>query len=331
MEKLEEIFSDVNNVKIKYRSKIKLPKKIQFGTEIEFENANYHSVSLDLQKCKSLSNWTLKGDVSVTTYYKGSCGGEVVSPILHDTRIAWNELKDACLLIRQDFGISTGRSGAHIHIDSSILNDKDEYILNFIKMWALYEHVIYLFSYGTSNTPRKVLPLYASPLASNICNFLLDYYSKKDWYNYLLDNGTIKKSTNLYYLFSSLTYTKGIINYGFNFHHCQGTDDSELNTIEIRCPNGTLDNVIWQNNINFFTKLLLYCASDSFDKELINKKLCNFEPKALNDYSDIYFEDAIELTNLIFDDELDKMYFLKQYLKMDKYNFEIVKKKALKR
>ena len=57
----------------------------------------------------------------------------------------------------------------------------------------------------------------------------------------------------------------------------------------------------------------------------------NYEVKKLEQYSDIYLDDAIELSDLIFDNELDKMYFLKQYLKINKYNFEAIKQKALKR
>ena len=38
-------------------------------------------------------------------------------------------------------------------------------------------------------------------------------------------------------------------------------------TIEFRSSNGTLNEIIWQNNVNFFTKMLLSCASDNFDIE----------------------------------------------------------------
>ena len=46
----------------------------------------------------------LKDKVSVTSIYNGiDHGGEVTSPILHDNKKAWSDLKTACLLIRHNF------------------------------------------------------------------------------------------------------------------------------------------------------------------------------------------------------------------------------------
>lgn len=332
MKNSERICEIVRDIKVEYRQKIGLPKDVKFGTEIEFESAIYHNVYVALQSIKKVNKWLLKRDESVAMVYNGEdCGGEVVSPILHDTKTAWSDLKTACTLIKKQRGYAHKSSGAHIHIDSGILKDQEEYILNFIKLWMLYEHVIYRFVYGELTTPRRSLPLYAAPVMPYIYEFLLEYSNNPDKIYQCLNNQTIHKNCKLYYLLSQYIKDPNALNNGINFGHCNGLNSKELNTIEFRCPNGTLNHIVWQNNVNLFTKLLLYCTKSDFDIEFINKKIQDYTYKRLEQYSDIYLDDAIELANLVFDNELDKMYFLKQYLQIYEYNFKTIKEKALKR
>ena len=92
---------------------------------------------------------------------------------------------------------------------------------------------------------------------------------------------------------------------------------SSGNTIEFRCPNGTLNSVIWQNNVNFFTKLLLYCRSEKFNNDIVfqRKRINSNEYNSLIYYDEIFLDQALELCDMIFDNNLDKLYFLRQYLK----------------
>ena len=90
----------------------------------------------------------------------------------------------------------------------------------------------------------------------------------------------------------------------------------EGNTIEFSCPNGTLNEVIWQNNLNFFLSLMNY-ANDSYNnvdwEYYVNKGNDNIESDY--DYSELYLKDALELADLIFKTNQDKIDFLKQYVK----------------
>ena len=265
MKNEEKICKDITDVEIKYREKINLPKEVKFGTEIEFEEANYDDVSAALQNKKKLEKWLLKKDISVYKLYSGKeYGGEVISPILHDTKKAWKELKSACNLIKKERGYAFQRSGAHIHVDSGILKDNESYIFNFIKLWMAYEHVIYRFAYGNTDKPRKTLYKHASPIAPYIHEFLLEYNYNKDKIYKRLNGLKLEKECKTYYLLCLHIKNINVLNDGLNFGHCKGIESDEINTIEIRCPNGTLNHITWQNNINFFTKMLVYCASDNF-------------------------------------------------------------------
>ena len=133
--------------------------------------------------------------------------------------------------------------------------------------------------------------------------------------------------------FANLEYLKGLsevslkdvirtLDYGkycaVNLNHVVNPDRFITgNTIEFRCPNGTLDATIWQNNVNLFTKLLRYATSKDFDEDTINRRWEQIKDKFtdLRWYDEIYLSQALELCDLIFDNNLDKVYFLKQYLK----------------
>ena len=94
--------------------------------------------------------------------------------------------------------------------------------------------------------------------------------------------------------------------------------ERERNTIEFRSPNGTFDPVVWQNNVNFLVKLMLYCKSDKFNSELIDSKINLMKDGMIfsfDKYSRIYMDQAIELCDLMFDNNEDKIYFLRQYIK----------------
>ena len=114
------------------------------------------------------------------------------------------------------------------------------------------------------------------------------------------------------------------VNFG-NVYVGNYNDFAEDNTIEFRCPNGTLNPVVWQNNVNLFVNLLKYSKDLSFDDDIVQKRhLINLDKfLELKWYNEIYLEQALELCDMIFNNNLDKIYFLKQYLK----SFQVSKNK----
>lgn len=92
------------------------------------------------------------------------------------------------------------------------------------------------------------------------------------------------------------------------------------NTVENRIYNGTIEEIIIQNNINTSTKMILAPTKGLIDEEYLDYKI---EKLMKNDwlseidqsYYRIKMQDALEFVDFTFDNNLDKAYFLKQYLK----------------
>lgn len=292
----------INNYYLKLRSTLgeKEQSSVTFGLEIECEYANVSRILNKITKSK-LCSWIVKSDLSLQS------GAEINSPILYDTISTWDELKKVCNILNQYAKIGS-YSGGHIHIGAQFLGNKSSSWLNFIKLWSVYENVIYRFVYGNYLTPRLSMLCFARPIGEK---FFDDY--------------KVLSKLNDIDILTITNYVSQSRNQAVNF--CNVCDPLKLkdgNTIEFRCPNGTFSPVIWQNNVNLFINMLKYSKSSGFDEDIVNKRheetvlkyvKCRLNKEKLHLYQEIYLPQALELCDMIFSNNLDKIYFLRQYIK----------------
>lgn len=66
-----------------------------------------------------------------------------------------------------------------------------------------------------------------------------------------------------------------------------------------------------------FIKFLDYSKNKEFNKDIAEKRIRNKENSYYNIalYDEIYLDQALKLEDILFDNNLDKVYFLRQYLK----------------
>ena len=295
---LQELIILIDEYKIELRNTLNLNKNITFGLELEAEHANINKIDKKINLYFPNKRWKTNSDGSLIK------GVEINSPILTDTKITWLNLDKICSILSSLATIDKN-SGGHIHVGSQIIGNNKEAWLNFIKTWSIYENIIFRFVYGEYFTYRPSLVRYASPVY-------------KDF------KGKYEKLKNTNFNLSEFIHDLSFERYqAINFDNVS-LDQTEkikvMNTIEFRCPNGTLNPAIWQNNVNFFTKFLLYCTSSNFNNELIeqryqinNNNFYKFDWRQW--YNEINLEQSLELCDMMFSNNLDKINFLKQYLK----------------
>lgn len=276
---LEYLLSLINMYKLTLRDKINVSLIESFGLEIECENARWDKIARRIE-----SEWELTDDMSLLE------GAEIKSPILTDTEENWLALKRICSMLSK-YSIVGQNSGGHVHIGVQALGNDLKSLINFLKLWAVYEPIIYRFSYGEFLGPRPGLKDTAKSVQVdfiNLCSFCEEEnVSEKELIHYLSDDKY-----------------KAV-----NFKHY-----NTFRTLEFRCPNATLNPVIWQNNVNLFVKMMNYAKRSDFNNQLFDtkRKRIFIDCKKPNE---IYVDDALEFADLIFDNNLDKIYFLRQYLK----------------
>ncbi len=276
---LEYLLKLIIDYKLSLRNKLDIDERETFGLEIECENANWEKIRKEVPQ-----NWTLEEDKSLYN------GAEIKSPILTDNKNNWDMLKNVCDMLSKYSNIGL-QAGGHVHVDTKALQNKIDSLVNFMKLWGAYEDVIFRFGYGEFIGPRPLLISFARPIKNDFANL--------SWY---YETGELKMQELLHYL-SEQKYV------AVNFKHYHN-----FKTLEFRSPNGSLNPVIWQNNVNLFVKMLLYSSSSRYDKDKIAKKLDTIFISEETDKK-VCIEDALEFVDLVFNNNLDKIYFLRQYIK----------------
>jgi len=294
---------------LKLRDKLNISSDITFGLEIEFEEAMCDIIGEKLDEAFPLGEWCMVTDGSLSN------GAEINSPVLRDSEKTWMDLCKVCEIVDL-YAYVMDNTSAHIHIGTQILGNNPRYWRNFAILWATYENVIFRFLNGEFISPRSEIVKYASPVS-------LDYIQKMDR---IEDRAKMINASNMFRLFDTgdedIKYRR---RKSVNFTNVSKLEpykyntEIDMNTVEFRSANGTFNPVIWQNNVNLITKLMLYCKSDKFNEDIINKRMRQIKidgiPSSINKYSRIYMDQAIELADMIFDNNLDKVYFLRQYVK----------------
>ena len=296
---LLELLILINQYYPELRDNLGLAEDLTFGLELEFE----HSKRAIIEELiiPTYKGWTVKGDCTLDE------GTEITSPILKDRKEAWQDLNNICQIV-QNYGSIDENSGGHIHIGAHIFDNDYQKWLNFITMWATYENIIFRFSYGKYLNGRKDLNKFARAIAEKYYCFLTNEEELQNKTPEQLKNKVNYGKYSAVNLNKVASFTKVVTN----------------STIEFRSPNGSLDAIIWQNNVNLFAKLLMYCKSDQYNDEIVQRRLQKVKDnyQEIELYNEIYLEQAIELCDLIFTSNRDKIDFLEQYLKEFQISYE---------
>ena len=313
----QEFINELLKYKLKLRSSLNVNLGLTFGLEIEFENIkcnieNFIELFNKLDLCKGniielyhdTHLWTLTDDKSLTN------GKEIRSPILIDNFKYWADLTKVCAFVKKYANIGEHCAG-HIHVGSQILYNSKDALLNLLLLWGVYENIFYRYGFNEYLNMNPLIK-YSKPSSS----LYLDVY-----------NRLINLDCNLEKVLYELPGRLNAINFSITTFVSDYKRIAYKDTIEFRSPNGTLDPVIWQNNVNTFIKLLLTCINNKFDMDIVLKRqkdLVKSEDR-LN-YNKINLNQALELSDIIFDNNLDKLYFLRQYIKNNEMSNEPMKR-----
>ena len=311
----KQLATQISSFYIPYRDFLNLPLDLTFGVEIEYENLDRSIVDDYINK--KLDCWLSKTDGSLVN------GGEINSPILYDEKKYWLELKKICSFLKEHNANTCQNAGGHVHIGAQILGEECATWRKFIKIYTIYENILFRFAYGEKLGPRKKMYVHANPIAETLISKMWRFNRSKS----IIELGQEYPSE-----------TKRI---ALNLNHVlfENMQEMENNTIEFRFPNATVEASIWQNNINTFAKMILAAKSNNIDEEYLDKLLkeedymllsLNSKKELLAKYNGICFNQAIQFADLIFDNNLDKTLFLRQYVKSFEKSNECIRSRAFK-
>lgn len=285
---INNLLNETLEMDLKYRSKLSMSSKVLFGTEIEFILPEKKEKDIRSYIKNECNNYGIEIEPACYGFEETYVPLEIKTPKLTNKNMNLLELKNVFEYLYNNKAKINLYSSNHIHYDIKVLKDKYKYYERFLKFFTIYEPIIYIFSCGELNYLRNKINTYAKEIGKDykICD-------KYDKYK------NIKKLKTKY----------GLKEHAIRF--------SAFNTIEIRTPMGTLNPAINQNYILFFYKIFEYITSNRYDERLINDKFNKLNrPSILTEYKNINISEVLELCDLLYDNNLDKIYFLKQCLKL---------------
>lgn len=295
------LLEHIEKFELPYDQKINIGKQFQYGTEIEFARADLEDIYEDIKNSyegnipEYSKDWFVTTDESITV--NNEYGGEVQSPISYNTPDEWEKLIEICDILKENGALINDECSIHLHIDFDRLGLTREQAYRLLKLWAVYEDVIYKFAMGESDHLRSYIDTYAYPIRNDII--------KDKGYGLLKNVLEYNKKHKAIQLVDFARRLAG--------KNCM------LPTIEFRIANGTLNPKIIQNITRFFCQLvnstleenplLDYYVNKHFDKLEINYN------DLVESYEELNFDKALELVDIIGLTNHDKLCFLKQYLK----------------
>ena len=294
MYNLDYLKRNLPDLNLIYDENYELPQNASCGFEIEFVNGSYSEVEKNIKNYNENNNiqkgWFIYRDTSVWDY-PSNTGGEVVSPIIKENKLIWSNLETICNMIKKEKGTTDKRTAGHINIGLQTF-ENEQNLNNLLLIWSAYEDIIIKFFAG-----EFILPNFNNPFAPD-CRQEFKYAN----FNFL----------TVYENRENILATKL---FGFCLDSCQKYFRFEKNNrIEFRSIRGSLEEEIWQNNLNFILNLIK--TSKNISKEELNYiKIKYIDTNEYLIEKPLKPEKAIEFANLIFENEKDQLYFLKQYFK----------------
>lgn len=256
-----------------YRYSLGLDEKYKFGTEIEFKNVHlielyemYNQKHLPVDymmhhKSKtpgpSFDRWVLDVDFSVTEM-KGfqHIGGELSSKILQDYTRNWIELQKICQVLREAGARTNGSCSNHITVNLSAVGNIKRFFEYLTRIIVVYETEIETFYQGEYPRVRGTRDDYAQDMALRLSRCVKD-----------IDFSSPRFMGRLIHDYDCFIFRDAISLCKFPKEHL----------MEVRYPNGTVNEEVIQNNINFTMKLIDAIANGKFNLAYLDRQIDKFD------------------------------------------------------
>lgn len=341
---LISLFRKINETPLSFRNRLYLPDYVSFGNEIEVNDMPLDKTVLLVELFNDVFDLFNKNRYVV--HQEETADAEIITPILTDTTTNWSVFSEMYSLLSDSGATLAGNTSSHLHIGTHKINTPEKLSL-LLKTLVVFEPIIFKFGYGEDTEPRIFLraredrSIFSPMMTPKRVATFTDSLDKYNYRNPGEMNGRFRD-----FVASELRF-RPVFNFrDFDFNKLQygiaGDLPSSADHFEVRCFNGTLKPEIAQNNINLITKIVVAVVEGNIDKDYINaeykrykKKRYNFDRfcamldteeeiaqynRLLDGFNKVKMEKALKLADMIFDNELDKYYFLKQYLKL--FNLE---------
>lgn len=285
-----------------YRNMLNIDDEMKFGTELEFVSSNKNDLIKMLKtinhKYNLTDNYSITDNNKIYNMFTNDKVFEIKSPVLNNDINHFSSLKAICDALEELKVKTSNQKGMHVHVNLSSFDEETEYLFTFLKLFSIYEHIIFRFSFGEERTSNINVSSYSREISNILYSYLIRKNLSSDFYENINELRTLLKCKS----------------YALNFH--KKDDSVKEDTIEMRTFNSVINPVIVQNNINLLLNMITRITYSELDRDLLDYRFKNYDKGfyVRENYSEEHLDDAIEFSDLMFESETDKDYFLRQYL-----------------
>ena len=270
--RVEEILKEMQKQNTQDKRRVKLPKDMTIGIEIEAEGELSNLLYGYLGKFPA--GWDRKPDSSLAN------GIEISSPIIkgNNKRTPYN-IRKMCNFMKLMGLEATDRCGGHVHIGANYLNNKKAWE-NLTEIWTNTEELLFIISNKEGEVPRIGFEKYARPISKKI------------------EKELNRKSVELKSQKDVQLFIKHAQDGKWHSINFKNIGDKDKNTIEFRLANGTLDENTWVENINLYGGIVKAAKDLSIIQEKNKEELSSEDMSKLDCLEIIKNEEASEIEKL---------------------------------
>ncbi|MBQ3475532.1 MAG: amidoligase family protein [Bacilli bacterium] len=305
-QELHALLDYLKNLNLTYRKELNVSSDINFGLDMQFLGSSIKVMERcikDVNKSTNFINnskYALTFNKSLYSVFKDKSEIEFNTPIFNNSKEFFEDFKNLLVIFQDNGLVYSINKGIHIHVDLSVFEKDSISLSNFLKLYSVYENIIFRFGYGEQEASNSNIHMFSKPSGQLIHNFI--------------PNMSYSFDENIKNIRQILTCKS----YSLNFH----THDNIVknDTIEFRMFNNTFNPIIIQNYISMVGNMIDSIVNKRIDLDVLDYVYSqSINAKTINQYSEIDYNNALEFSDLIFSHSIDKDYFLKQYfIKEDK-------------
>ena len=303
-QELHALLEYLKNLNLSYRKELNVSSDINFGIDMQFLGSSIKVMERcikDVNKSTNFVNnskYALTFNKSLYSVLKDKSEIEFNTPIFNNSKDFFDDFKKLLVIFQKNGLEYSFNKGIHIHVDLSIFDKDSISLLTFLKLYSVFENIIFRFGYGEQEDSNSNIDMFSRPSSELIHDYIPSF-------SYSFDENI-----------SNLKQILKCKSYSLNFH----THDNKVknDTLEFRMFNNTFNPVIIQNYISMVGNMIDSVVNKRIDLDMLDYTYSQYiNNMSLESYSKVDSSSALEFSDLVFNHSIDKDYFLKQYFIKD--------------
>ena len=159
---LQNLLEYLLSVSSEYRGILNLDDSLVFGLDTEYKSNNAKEIEKMVKEINNTyfpynDKYKVMYNHVLFNFLKQENSISIDTPIFSDSNIFYESLKELLVKLEKSNVELSDNKGLHIHVDLSYFEEDTYTLINFLKVFAIYENILFRFGYGDSDFCSNVV------------------------------------------------------------------------------------------------------------------------------------------------------------------------------